>query len=146
MKKNRKDEVFEKMVFLQDDINIKFLEIIISSNTKSFIDFQLERELIYSQILMIIKCLNSGNDEMIKSGVEMFFCKSDISGLSVNNIYNIICEYKKTKTDDEIKEFLESLPNANIFVLQLLEDTNEFKKFIANKKNDSMTGNLFEDL
>lgn len=107
MKKNRKDELIEKMVFLQDDINIKFLEIIISRNAKSFIDFQIERELMHSQILMIIKCLNSGNDEMIKSGVEMFFCKSDISGLSVNNIYNMICEYKKTKTDDEIKEFLE---------------------------------------
>ena len=105
MKKNRKDEVFEKMVFLQDDINIKFIEVIIVNNVKSFIDYQIERELIYSQILMIVKCLNSSNDEMIKSGVEMFFCKSDISGLSVNNIYNIICEYKKTKTDDEIKNY-----------------------------------------
>ncbi len=108
MEKNRVEEVFKKMVFLQDDINIKFIEVIIVNNVKSFIDYQIERELIYSQILMIVKCLNSSNDEMIKSGVEMFFCKSDISGLSVNNIYNIICEYKKTKTDDEIKEFLES--------------------------------------
>lgn len=108
MKKNRVEEVFKKMVFLQDDINIKFIEVIIVNNVKSFIDYQIERELIYSQILMIVKCLNSSNDEIKKSGVEMFFCKSDISGLSVNNIYNIICEYKKTKTDDEIKEFLES--------------------------------------
>ena len=53
---------------------------------------------------------------------------------------------KSIRVNEDLKEFLESLPNANIFVLQLLEDTNEFKKFIANKKNDSMTGNLFEDL
>lgn len=52
---------------------------------------------------------------------------------------------KSIRVNEDLKEFLESLPNANIFVLQLLEDTNEFKKFIANKKNDNMTGNLFED-
>ena len=51
---------------------------------------------------------------------------------------------KSIRVNTDIKEFLEQLPNANIFVLQLLEDTNEFKKFIANKKNDDMTGNLFE--
>ena len=51
---------------------------------------------------------------------------------------------KSIRVNQDIKEFLESLPNANIFVLQLLEDTNEFKKFIANKKNDNMTGNLFD--
>ena len=52
---------------------------------------------------------------------------------------------KSIRVNQDIKEFLESLENANIFVLQLLEDSNEFKKFIANKKSDSMTGNLFED-
>ena len=53
---------------------------------------------------------------------------------------------KSIRVNEDIKDFLESLENANLFVLQLLEDTNEFKKFIANKKSDSMTGNLFEDL
>ena len=52
---------------------------------------------------------------------------------------------KSIRVNEDIKEFLESLENANIFVLQLLEDTNEFKKFIANKKSDSMTGNLFDN-
>ena len=52
---------------------------------------------------------------------------------------------KSIRVNQDIKEFLESLENANIFVLQLLEDTEEFKKFIANKKNDNLTGNLFED-
>ena len=52
---------------------------------------------------------------------------------------------KSIRVNEDIKNFLESLENANLFVLQLLEDTNEFKKFIANKKSDSMTGNLFED-
>ena len=51
---------------------------------------------------------------------------------------------KSIRVNEDIKEFLESLENANIFVIQLLEDTNEFKKFIANKKSDNLTGNLFE--
>ena len=51
---------------------------------------------------------------------------------------------KSIRVNEDIKEFLEQLPNANLFVLQLLEDTNEFKKFIANKKSDNLTGNLFE--
>ncbi len=38
MEKNRVEEVFKKMVFLQDDINIKFIEVIIVNNVKSFID------------------------------------------------------------------------------------------------------------
>lgn len=53
---------------------------------------------------------------------------------------------KSIRVNQDIKEFLESLDNANIFVLQIIQDTNEFKKFIANKKSDSMTGSLFQDL
>ena len=52
---------------------------------------------------------------------------------------------KSIRVNQDIKEFLEQLENANLFVLQLLEDTNEFKKYIANKKNDDMTGSLFEN-
>ena len=51
---------------------------------------------------------------------------------------------KSIRVNEDIKEFLEQLPNANLFVLQLLEDTEEFKKYIANKKSDNLTGNLFE--
>ena len=51
---------------------------------------------------------------------------------------------KSIRVNQDIKEFLEQLENANIFVLQLLEDTNEFKKFIAYKKSQSQTGNLFD--
>ena len=51
---------------------------------------------------------------------------------------------KSIRVNEDIKEFLESLENANIFVLQLLEDSNEFKKFIAYKKSQSQTGNLFD--
>ncbi len=47
---------------------------------------------------------------------------------------------KSIRVNEDIKEFLESLENANLFVLQLLEDSNEFKKFIANKKSDNLTG------
>ncbi len=53
---------------------------------------------------------------------------------------------KSIRVNEDLKEFLENLENANLFVLQILEDSNEFKKFIAVKKSDSMTGNLFEDL
>ena len=52
---------------------------------------------------------------------------------------------KSIRVNQDIKEFLEQLENANIFVLQLLEDSNEFKKFIASKKNDNMTESLFDD-
>ena len=52
---------------------------------------------------------------------------------------------KSIRVNQDIKEFLESLENANLFVLQLLEDSNEFKKFIANKKSDNLTGSLFDD-
>ena len=52
---------------------------------------------------------------------------------------------KSIRVNEDIKDFLESLPNANIFVIQLIEDTEEFKKYIVNKKNDNLTGNLFED-
>ena len=51
---------------------------------------------------------------------------------------------KSIRVNQDIKEFLEQLENANIFVLQLLEDSNEFKKFIAYKKSQSQTGNLFD--
>ena len=53
---------------------------------------------------------------------------------------------KSIRVNEDIKEFLEQLENANLFVIQLLEDTEEFKKFIANKKSDNLTGNLFENL
>ena len=52
---------------------------------------------------------------------------------------------KSIRVNEDLKDFLESLENANIFVLQLLEDTNEFKKFIAIKKSDNLTGSLFDD-
>ena len=51
---------------------------------------------------------------------------------------------KSIRVNEDIKEFLENLENANLFVLQLLEDSNEFKKFIAQKKSQSQTGNLFD--
>ena len=51
---------------------------------------------------------------------------------------------KSIRVNEDLKEFLEQLPNANLFVLQLLEDTEEFKKFIAYKKSQSQTGSLFE--
>ena len=51
---------------------------------------------------------------------------------------------KSIRVNQDIKDFLESLENANLFVLQLLEDTEEFKKFIAYKKSQSQTGSLFE--
>ena len=52
---------------------------------------------------------------------------------------------KSIRVNEDLKEFLENLENANLFVLQLLEDSNEFKKFIANKKSDNLTGSLFDD-
>ena len=53
---------------------------------------------------------------------------------------------KSIRVNEDIKDFLENLENANLFVLQLLEDTEDFKKFIQQKKSDNLTGNLFENL
>ena len=51
---------------------------------------------------------------------------------------------KSIRVNQDIKDFLESLPNANIFVIQLIEETEDYKKFIAYKKSQDQTGNLFE--
>ena len=51
---------------------------------------------------------------------------------------------KSIRVNQDTKEFLESLENANLFVLQLLENTDEFKKFIADKKSREATGSLFD--
>ena len=53
---------------------------------------------------------------------------------------------KSIRVNQDIKEFLEQLENANLFVIQLLEDTEEFKKFVAYKKSLANTRNLFSDL
>ena len=42
---------------------------------------------------------------------------------------------KSIRVNQDTKEFFESLENANLFVLQLLENTEEYKKFIAQKKS-----------
>ena len=51
---------------------------------------------------------------------------------------------KSIRVNQDTKEFLEQLENANLFVIQLLEDTAEFKKFIAQKKSMLQTKSLFE--
>jgi hypothetical protein len=51
---------------------------------------------------------------------------------------------KSIRVNEDIKDFLESLENANLFVLQLLENTEDYKKFSAYKKSQSQTGNLFD--
>ena len=51
---------------------------------------------------------------------------------------------KSIRVNQDIKEFLESLENANIFVLQLLEDSNEFKKFLRLKKENENLPSLFD--
>lgn len=51
---------------------------------------------------------------------------------------------KSIRVNEDIKDFFESLENANLFVIQLLEDSNEFKKFVANKKSDNLTKSLFD--
>ncbi len=51
---------------------------------------------------------------------------------------------KSIRVNQDTKEFFESLENANLFVLQLLENTEEYKKFIAQKKSMLQTKSLFE--
>lgn len=51
---------------------------------------------------------------------------------------------KSIRVNQDIKEFLESLENANIFVLQLLEDTEDYKKFLRLKKENENLPSLFD--
>ena len=51
---------------------------------------------------------------------------------------------KSIRVNEDIKEFLESLENANLFVLQLLEDTEDYKKFLRLKKENENLPSLFD--
>ena len=51
---------------------------------------------------------------------------------------------KSIRVNQDTKEFLENLPNANIFVIQLLQDTAEFKKFLRLKKENENLPSLFD--
>lgn len=50
---------------------------------------------------------------------------------------------KSIRVDKDTKEFLESLDNANLFVLQLLQESEEYKKFIQKKKLEDTRPTLF---
>ena len=51
---------------------------------------------------------------------------------------------KSIRVNEDIKDFLESLENANLFVLQLLEDTEDYKKFLRLKKENENLPSLFD--
>ncbi len=50
---------------------------------------------------------------------------------------------KSIRVNEDMKEFLSSLDNTNIFVLQLLKDTTEYKSFIHQKKLKDSSPKLF---
>lgn len=54
---------------------------------------------------------------------------------------------KSIRVDSKIKEFLETLDNANEFVLQLLRETDDYKKFLADleARNNKNQPSLFEN-
>ena len=51
---------------------------------------------------------------------------------------------KSIRVNQDLKEFLENLSNANLFVLQLLEDTEDYKKFLRLKKENENLPSLFD--
>lgn len=51
---------------------------------------------------------------------------------------------KSIRVNEDIKDFLEQLENANLFVLQLLEDTEDYKKFLRLKKENENLPSLFD--
>ena len=51
---------------------------------------------------------------------------------------------KSIRVNQDIKEFLESLENENLFVIQLLEDTEDYKKFLRLKKENENLPSLFD--
>lgn len=50
---------------------------------------------------------------------------------------------KSIRVEKEHKEFLESLENANEFVIQQIENTEEYKQFLIKKKEQENRVNLF---
>ena len=53
---------------------------------------------------------------------------------------------KSIRVNQDTKEFFESLENANLFVLQLLEDTEEFKKFMRRSNRKWVEKNKIQHL
>lgn len=53
---------------------------------------------------------------------------------------------KSIRVDKDIKEFLESLENANEFVLQLLQASDEYKQFLQDLRDKDLENQpkLFE--
>lgn len=51
---------------------------------------------------------------------------------------------RSLRVDLDTKEFLEQIENANIFVLQLIQDTDEYKKYLAKKKSEDNSPTLFD--
>ena len=52
-------------------------------------------------------------------------------------------EIQSIRVSDEVKEFLRSLENANAFINSLIENTDEFKKWLQDQKADN-SPDLFE--
>lgn len=50
---------------------------------------------------------------------------------------------KSIRVDKNIKDFLESLENANVFVLQQIQSTQEYKQFLIKKQEQETRVNLF---
>ena len=48
------------------------------------------------------------------------------------------------RVNEDMKSFLKSLDNANLFVLQLLEETEDYKKYIRFKKELENLPSLFD--
>lgn len=54
---------------------------------------------------------------------------------------------KSIRVDKNIKEFLESLENANVFVIQQIESTEEFLEFLKQKSEaEANQYNLFSGI
>lgn len=51
---------------------------------------------------------------------------------------------KSIRVNEDIKDFLESLENANLFVLQLLKETEDYKNFLRLKKENENLPSLFD--
>lgn len=50
---------------------------------------------------------------------------------------------KSIRVEKNIKEFLESLENANVFIIQQIENTPEYKQFLIKKQEQENRANLF---
>lgn len=105
--KEELESVIMKMGFLIEDRNSKLLGIAISHISKNKVNFLKENDLVFDQLEIIVKYINTKNKDLEKKATAMFYCPSPISNLSLEDYYRVIKNMLKERKKDELDNFIE---------------------------------------